>query len=151
MNRFLKTAVLSTAVAATVLAPLAQASAADRHRQPVVVQPSNQGDLVLAGILGLAVGAIAAGVIASDPAPVPIEIHREPAVRPSLDRDVFYEEVRPDPEPEIVYYDDTEYAPGYEPWSRDWYRYCARTYDTFDPVTGTYLTGRGEELFCVAD
>jgi len=71
MNRFLKTAVLSTAVAATVLAPLAQASAADRHRQPVVVQPSNQGDLVLAGILGLAVGAIAAGVIASDPAPVP--------------------------------------------------------------------------------
>jgi len=152
MNRFLKSAILSTAVVATVLTPLASASAADRSRQPVVVQPSRDGDLVVAGILGLAVGAIAAGVIAGSDQPVREPIAENPYrnPRPSLDREFFYEEVLPEPEPDVVYYDG-DYPPSFEPWSRDWYRYCANEYRSFDAATGTFINSYGEEEFCVAD
>lgn len=152
MNRFLKTAVLSAAVAATVIAPLAQAHAGGRqadHRYAVTRQNSD-GDAIVAGILGLAIGAIAAGVIAGadDPRPVEVNPYRHP--RPSLDREFLFEEVLPEPEPEVVYY-DSEDAQGFEPWGRDWYRYCAREHQSFDPETGTYFDYDGVERFCVAE
>ena len=63
MNRFLKTTILSAAVAATTLSALAPADARDRRHHG-----SSDGDLIVAGLLGLAVGAIAVDAL-SDPAP----------------------------------------------------------------------------------
>ncbi|HTV70570.1 MAG TPA: BA14K family protein [Rhizobiaceae bacterium] len=141
MNRFLKTAVLSAAMAATAIAPLAEANAGGRYRDREVVRSNSDSDAIVAGIFGIAIGAIAAGIIAgSDNDVVDSNPYRHP--RPSLDREVFYEEIV---EPEAVEY---EYAPSFEPWSRDWYRYCARTYDSFDPATGTYVDYDGFERFC---
>ena len=68
MNRFLKTAILSAAVAATTLSALAPADARDRRHHGEFRHSSSDGDLIVAGLLGLAVGAIAVGAL-SDPAP----------------------------------------------------------------------------------
>lgn len=142
MNRFLKTIVLSAAVAATAIAPLAEANAGGRHRNHEVVRNNSNGDAVVAGIFGIAIGAIAAGIIAGSDDNDVVEVNPYRHPRPSLDREVFYEEIV---EPEVVEY---EYAPSFEPWSRDWYRYCERTYQSFDPATGTFIGYDGREHFC---
>ena len=65
MNRFLKTTILSAALAATTLTALVPADARDRWRHH---HDRPDGDLLAAGMLGLAVGAIAVGAL-SDPVP----------------------------------------------------------------------------------
>lgn len=37
----------------------------------------------------------------------------------------------------------------YEPWSDEWYAYCANRYRSFDPQTGTFLAYSGVRKFCV--
>ncbi|WP_244631022.1 BA14K family protein [Aureimonas sp. ME7] len=41
-------------------------------------------------------------------------------------------------------------APAYraEPWSREWYRYCAARYRSFDPGSGTFQPYNGPRQFC---
>lgn len=36
----------------------------------------------------------------------------------------------------------------YEPWTRDWYRYCSRKYRSFNPKTGYFVTYSGQYRFC---
>lgn len=143
MNRFITAVIASTAVAATVLAPVAGAYAGERHghrhfrhhhhhHRPVIVHRDNGAAVLAAGILGLAAGAIIAG--ANNPPP-PEEPYRPS--RPSPHRDYFPE------------------APGQtasiaEPWSAEWYRYCAQRFRSFDSQTGTYLGYDGKRHFCVA-
>lgn len=134
MNRYLKTAILSAAVAATTLATLPAANAGDRnwrHRH-YDRNYSNSGDLVAAGVLGLAAGALAVGLTSrSEP------VYYDPPYR---------EPVRA--YPRRVY---DEYAGGFEPWSAEWYDYCSDRYRSFDPRSGTFVGYDGQERFCVAN
>lgn len=143
MNRTVRSAVLSAAVAATTLAamPIAEAGERWRHhdrRSVVVHQHNDTGALVAAGILGLAVGAIAAGVASQ-----PRRVYHDP-----------YRYERADQYPAAPGYRDysyDRYASGYEPWSPEWYRYCSQRYRSFDPRTGTFFIRPGVERFCVVE
>jgi len=53
------------------------------------------------------------------------------------------------------YYDAPRYAPRYaapayaaRPWTRDWYRYCAARYRSFDPGSGTFQPYNGPRQLC---
>lgn len=41
-------------------------------------------------------------------------------------------------------------APAYraEPWTREWYRYCAQRYRSFDPASGTFQPYNGPRQLC---
>ena len=134
MNRYLRTAVLSAAVAATTLAALPAANAGDRYwrHRHYDRHYSNSGDLVAAGVLGLAAGALAVGLTSrSEP------VYYDPPYR---------EPVRA--YPRRVY---DEYAGGFEPWSAEWYDYCSDRYRSFNPRSGTFVGYDGQERFCVAN
>ncbi len=133
MKRFVKTAILSLAVAATTLATLPAANAGDRYwrhnGRHYHSHHSDSGDLAAAGILGLAAGALVVG-LASQPEPV----YERPYRRP------------------IRQYPETVYVDGaFEPWSPGWYDYCADRYRSFDPRSGTFMGYDGREHFCVAN
>ena len=140
MNRFFKTAILSAAVAATTLATLPAANAGDRHWRRHHGHHYNSGgnDLAVAGILGLAAGALAVG-IASQP--------------PAYSERVYVDRYRDYPaaydERNVVYADD--YGGSMEPWSRDWYEYCSNRYRSFNSRSGTFIGYDGREHFCVAN
>lgn len=143
MDRLFKPAILSAVVAATAFAAVpAQAEHRHRHvRQPVVY--NDAANLVGAAILGLAAGAIVAGIVSSNQQAQAIEANPYRHPRPRPDRDYF------PPAPQRM---DYAYGAGYAaPWSREWYRYCTMRYRSFDPASGTYITYRGEERFCVAE
>jgi hypothetical protein len=157
MNRLLKSAVLGLAVTATTLSALPAAQAGDgwrRHNNYRHYNYNSNGDLVAAGVLGLAVGAIAAG-IATAPAPryyEPEPVYGEPVYR---ERVRVYREPRPRPAPDRGYYveePDVVYATGaLEPWSPGWYDYCEGRYRSFNPSTGTFTGYDGRQHFCQAN
>ena len=142
MNRIFKTAVLSAAVAGTMLAALPAANADDwgHHRR------HHNGDAIAAGVLGLAAGALIGGALANDQPPPYADRYYDDGY---YDRDV---RVRPAPvrryyaEPQVVYAD--RYA---EPWTRGWYEYCSDRYRTFNSRTGTFTGNDGEQHFCSAN
>lgn len=141
MNRIFKTAVLSAAVAATMLVALPAANADDwgHHRR------HHNGDAIAAGVLGLAAGALIGGALANDQPPAYSDRYYDDG----YDRDVV---VRPAPvrryyaEPQVVYAD--RYA---EPWTRGWYEYCSDRYRSFNSRTGTFTGNDGEQHFCSAN
>lgn len=136
MNNFLKTAIASIAVAATTLASLPAADAGERwHRHS-----RHDGDLAVAGVLGLAAGALIVG-LASRPA------YREPVYADPLPQP-YRGYGRAYAEPDIVYVDD--YA-SLEPWTPQWYAYCSDRYRSFNERTGTFTGFDGRQHFCVAD
>lgn len=148
MTKALKTLILSAAVAATTLIPLAEAHADHRyrhhHRDRLIGRQDNSG-LLAAGIVGLAVGAIIAGSAASRRVePAPVRPRYDPTYYPT-------EPVSSRDEPQVIYADDGDdyYAPP-EPWTRDWYRYCRSRFRSFDPESGTYLGYDGYRHFCQA-
>lgn len=140
----MKKTVLSVAVAATTLAAI-PAEAGDRWREHRIHRShDSDGDVVAAGIVGLALGALAVGAIAASREEHAGNPLRHPRPRP--DRDFVV-----DDGPAYVAddgYDD--YGPSFEPWSRSWYRYCQQRYRTFDPESGTYVGYDGREHFCNA-
>jgi hypothetical protein len=142
MNRFVKLAVLSATLAATTVAALPSAHAGDNWRRHHH-QRGGDGDLLAAGILGLAIGAIAAGVAtANQPDYEYYEpVRRDPRPRPRPDRTYYYDQ------PEVVYLE----GPILDPWSPEWYRYCEDTYRTFNPRTGTFIGYDGKRHFCEAN
>ncbi len=140
MNRILKGFVLSLTAFAITLSVLPAAQAGDNWRR----HHHRNGDLVAAGVLGLAVGAIAAG-IATGPREVYVEddyyepVYRNPRPRPHPNREYIVRQ------PNVAYYG------GLEPWSVDWYEYCDNRYRSFDPETGTFMGYDGQRRFCVAN
>ncbi len=138
MNRFLKTAVLSAAVAATTLTAIPAANAGDRWRY----HDNDGGDAIAAGVIGLAAGALIGSALS------------QPSYREPVYYDDYYYEPRPVRRYEYVgrAYDNRVYVRGsLEPWSRPWYRYCQNRYRSFDPRTGTFMGYDGREHFCVAN
>jgi len=144
MNRFAKAAVLGLATMATVIAPLSQASADHRRHHN-----RNLDGALVAGALGLAAGAILLGSV--NDRRDPRVIYNEPDY---YEPDVEYYPVRPRPrvirppvysERVIVYREDRA---GFEPWSREWFRYCSNRYRSFNADTGTYRGYDGRDHFC---
>jgi len=139
MKRVLKFAVISAAAVAATFSALPAAQARDGWRHH---HHGGGDDFVAAGILGLAVGALAAG-IATAPEPDYYEpMYREPRPRPRPVRQYYVE-------PEVVYLEGPVYA--LEPWSSEWYRYCRDTYRSFNPRTGTFVGYDGNRHFCQAN
>jgi BA14K-like protein len=135
MTRFLKSAILSAAVAATTLTAIPAANAGDGWRHYNYYHGHSTGDVVAAGVLGLAAGALIAG-IASQPV----------YSAPSYSDPYRYRPVR-------NYYANDGYYGGYrslQPWSREWYHYCRNRYRSFDPSSGTFIGYDGQEHFCSA-
>lgn len=168
MNRIFKAAIVSTAVATTALMPVAGAFAGERYhrdrdhygsyhdrqykkhrrhgRSPVIVHRDNSGEVLAAGIIGLALGAIIAGANSAPP-PEPYR----PA-RPRPHRDYFpaaSDSYGAYDEPEVIYAQPITVTP--EPWTPEWYRYCTERFRSFDPQSGTYMGFDGQRHFCVAN
>lgn len=138
MNRIVKTAAVSAFVAATALAATLPANADHRRHH----NRGNGGDVVAAGVLGLAAGALIAGS-ANRQADV-VYRYDDPYYEP---RRVYERPVRvyERPRPRPVY---VEQYSSFEPWSRDWYRWCSDRYRSFNPDTGTFVGYDGIERFC---
>lgn len=142
MKRLAKSLVLSAAVAATTLVPVLEASAGERWREQRPRHPQahhrqdDVGNLVAAGILGLAVGAIAAAALSEGNRTAPV-----------------YSDPNPFPPAPGSYRPAPTYvqAGEIEPWTRDWYRYCSTRYRSFNPDTGTFRGYDGYDHFCVAN
>jgi hypothetical protein len=147
MNRIFKTAVLSAAMAATMLVALPAANADEwRHHRH-----HGNGDAIAAGVLGLAAGALIGGALANDRPPPDANRYYDDGYY----NDGYYDRevrVRPAPvrryyvQPRVVYAD--RYA---EPWTRAWYEYCSDRYRTFNSRTGTFTGNDGEQHFCTAN
>lgn len=143
---FLKKTILSVAVAATTFAAI-PAEAGDRWRdnRHYRERHNSDGDLVAAGIVGLALGALAVGAInANREEPVYGNPYRHPRPRPNRDYVII------DEAPQVISSEDI-YDSGIEPWSRAWFRYCENRYRSFDPQSGTYVGYDGRERFCNAN
>ncbi|WP_367718433.1 BA14K family protein [Nitratireductor sp. GISD-1A_MAKvit] len=143
MKSFLRTGVLSLAIAATTLGAISTADAGHRHRRV------DNSDMIAAGVLGLAAGAIVGGLLSEsqrgdervyiDP-PYPRHYRPEYPTRP-----VYHDRypARPAYREQPVRYRATM-----EPWSREWFRYCANRYRSFDGRTGTFMGYDGQRHFC---
>ncbi len=151
MNRLLKSAVLGLAVAATTLSALPSAEAGDRWRRHhgnyggnyhgnYYRHHGNNGDLVAAGVLGLAVGALVAGVATAPQREYyePVPVYRD--VPPRAYRRAYVQE------PRVMYAEGA-----LEPWSPEWYDYCQDRYRSFNARTGTYTGYDGVRRFCQAN
>jgi hypothetical protein len=145
MNRLVKTAVLSAALAATTLTTLAPADAHDHWRH------HGNGDAALAaGVLGLAVGAIAGSALADNPPYRPV--YDEPVYdEPIYEEPAYSRPVIVRPRPVRPYYTEYRDVGSLQPWSPEWYRWCGDTYRSFDPDNGTFVGYDGEQHFCVAN
>ena len=153
MNRFAKVSFLALATAATVTAPITQASADHRRHHRV----NRNADALVAGAIGLAAGAIIIGALTDQNRARVIyrqrvydaPIYDEPVY---LDPDEDYYPPQPQPRvirrPQVIYADN--YTGNFEPWSRDWFRYCSNRYRSFNPDTGTYRGFDGLNHFCKA-
>jgi hypothetical protein len=91
---------------------------------------AGSGDVLLGGVAGFAVGTIFGNATAQPRYYAPVPVYVAPPPPP-----VYYQ-------PVPVYY----YAPA--PWTPDWYAYCARKYQSFDPRSGTYLGFDGYRHIC---
>ncbi len=142
MNKVLRTAILSTAVAAMTFAALPAANARDWNRHH-----GHRGDAIAAGVVGLAAGALIGSALASQPPPPPRYYYDDPI---GYD-DGYYERpayvVRRAPVRVVREYD----LGGVEPWSREWYDYCSSRYRSFNARTGTFTGYDGQQHFCNAN
>ncbi|MDF2370057.1 MAG: BA14K family protein [Rhizobiaceae bacterium] len=178
MGKAVKSIIITLAITASTLVPLSQAqskdwgnrqygnnarshggfeqgrqrhersSRNDRHYGPKhgpkpgrrhypAARSNNNDDALLLGILGLAAGAVIGGALLSEPS-----YNRPP--RRSYAPNAVPNYYPPAPAP--------AYAQGgdLEPWSDNWYRYCAQKYRSFKAATGTYRGYDGKDHFCVA-
>ena len=130
---------LIAATALTAMVPAVQAGERWRHRD-------RGGELFAAGVLGLATGALIAGA-ANRPAPIYRERYYDDGyyAPPPV---VYHRPVRVYEQPRPVYVE--RYAT-FEPWTREWYRYCADRYRSFDASSGTFFGYDGVRRFCEAN
>ena len=132
MNRFLKITILSAAVAATTLTALAPPMRATGG----TTTDRRDGDLLAAGVLGLAVGAIAVDAL-QRPGSLPAGLRRADLRRADISRSAAAAAAAPP----LLCRAERGLLPGpagLEPWSPEWFRYCGDRYRSFDPDTGTF-------------
>jgi len=145
MKRIPGKLVLAAAVAATALAVL-PAEAADRwphggRDYPAAAVQDDGAALLAAGIVGLAAGALVAGIVnGAQHRPADATLHRHPQPRPQPDRD-YFPPAPPAPQPAGSVYDPRRTGP----WGRDWHRACGARHGGFGPAAGM---GYGGRRFC---
>lgn len=123
------------------------------------------GAVAAAGVLGLAVGAIAGSALtapsyyppyylAPPPPPPPVYDGRRPGVIYYAPRHVPGYAPRYAPRPGLNYYAPPAYRPAPRhvyhpvPGTPEWIAYCARKYRSFNPRTGTYVAYSGQVRRC---
>lgn len=139
MNRFLKKTVLTCTVAAMAITAIPAANAAGRwdRNHEVTRQSDNSDDVIAAGILGLAVGAIIVAAI-STPEPRGL-LDRDPESERSVEEALGYFPPAPRATSEqLAMLDATSDDDGYfrkptrpSTWDvndRGWYKYCEDNY-----------------------
>ena len=144
MKRLSKALVLGAAVAATTFASMPAADAGDRwrHGRHHHHRGVDGGDLLAAGAIGLAVGALMG--VASEPPAYRTRVYDDPYPRYAEPR--RYRSYDPD----VVYYNGRGASYGAEPWTAEWYDYCRSRYRSFNARTGTFRGYDGRDHFCVA-
>lgn len=152
MNKLLNSVIATVAGLSAAIVPIANANAGDWfydddsyvvERRVVVRHHQNNSDALAAGLIGLAAGAIIVGAIAQ-PRPAPIYRPRPVYNQPAYDE---YPDAPPAPRRSQV----VRYADDMEPWTRDWYRFCANRYRSFNASTGTFRGHDGRNHFCVVN
>ncbi len=112
------------------------------HRDPVV-QPRRQRDknletAIIAGVAGLAIGAIIAGSQNQ-----PREVIVQPKPRRPLPRNAF-PDAPTNYQPRVITYEGA-----FEPWTQNWADWCSQRYRSFNISNGTYTGYDGVSRFCV--
>ena len=113
---------------------------------------SSRGDLIAAGVIGLAIGAIIASEASKNKAH---RRHVEP--QPTYDPHgntsnrrgpITLDEYNNtnNGEPDVITFRDTV---SLEPWTQGWYDYCTQRYRSFNAQTGTFRGYDGRDHFCV--
>lgn len=127
MNRFIRNAVLSCAVAATTLSTIPTADAGNRwdRRHQHVTRDSDDSDVLVAGLVGLAVGAIIVGAI-SQPEPRGL-LDRDPDDGIDPYHSLGYFPPAPE-EPRAVSFDEPTPPDNWDLNDRGWYKYCEDMY-----------------------
>ena len=122
--RFAKGVAAAMALSVASLSAVGTAEARDRHYHRHY--HGGGGNAVAAGVVGLAAGAIIGSALA---------------------KPRYYEPVPVYPAPRRVY---VEPVPVYEfePWTAEWYSYCADRYRSFDARSGTFMGYDGYRHFC---
>ena len=163
--RFFKPVALTAALAMTAaLATAGTAEAGSKHRDRAIA----------AGAIGVVAGMIIGGALSQpgyaapvyvDPDPVYVapEPYYEPAYRPAprpyyrervtVEERTYYRSPRHNRYHSQIYYNQApSYDAGYDyrpqPWSDEWYAYCASKYRSFDPDSGTFQPNRGPRQLC---
>ena len=115
-------------------------------RHDPIVEPRRKRDrdknletAIIAGVAGLAIGAIIAG---SQNQPREVYVQPKPRVRP-VPRNVF-PDAPTNYQPRVITYDG-----GYEPWTQNWADWCSNRYRSFKISNGTYTGYDGVSRFCV--
>lgn len=157
---------LAAGIAFTAALPVHTAEAGHRGKK------IGGAELVAAGIVGLAVGAIIADatrpkvVYQSQPVYVPPQpVYRQPLDSYSPYHGTHYrgghdgyrggKHGRRHQEPTVIRYDDGYGSRGhhggltYEPWTPEWQSWCSSSYRSFNPRTGTFRGYDGRDHFCV--
>ena len=128
---------------------------------------SSKGDLIAAGVIGLALGAIIASEANKNkrhstnqynrPAPQPTyqyDGYGQPYNAPRTRQHVPLDSYTPQPRnpyagqnnPEVITYRDTA---SLEPWTPGWREWCSNRYRSFNAQTGTFRGYDGLDHFCV--
>jgi hypothetical protein len=119
---------IATALALTIGAASLVGTAEARHRH----HHNNGAGLAVAGIFGLAAGAMLGSALA------------QPRYYPYYQQAPVYVA----PPPPVVYQPAPVYYSAPDPWTPAWYQYCEQRYRSFDGRTGYYLGFDGDYHFC---
>lgn len=134
------------------------------HRHHAKRKNANKGDIIAAGVIGLALGAIIASEANRNKRPT-YNTYNRPAPQPTYQYDNYnqgynsgqhipldnYSNRTNSPYvdqggPEVITYRDTV---SLEPWSPGWRNWCANRYRSFNQRTGTFRGYDGFDHFCV--
>lgn len=136
----------------------------DLRRQTAKRKKSNKGDLIAAGVIGLALGAIIASESKKQRGQ---NTYSRPAPQPTYQYDGYGQQHNPyqnpqriqlnqhgEPvrqiqrynEPEVITFRDSA---SLEPWTPGWRDWCSNRYRSFNVQTGTFRGYDGLDHFCV--
>ncbi|MGV8938865.1 MAG: BA14K family protein [Allorhizobium sp.] len=146
MTRFAKITLLSVAVAAAITSIAPPAMADGYYRQRHHQRDRGGNDAAVLGLFGLAAGVAVGAAIANNSGPRYVE---PDYVDPRYQRGPYLEgrvgEVDDYPPPPRA---RASYV--LQPWTPDWYEYCANRYRSFDSQSGTYVGYDGRPHMCTA-
>lgn len=118
------------------------------RQHPVQRKRSSKGDLIAAGVIGLALGAIIAGEASKNRQVQPSYQYRQPAPQHSYQPSYQYRQPAPQQynQPNVITFEESA---SLEPWTPGWRQWCTNRYRSFNSQTGTFRGYDGLDHFCV--